>query len=206
MSELSELSVAPSAYFTTSQAAQLCVVDPRTIARWTDAGLLRSHRTAGGRRRIVRSDLLAFMKDRGIPIPGRVAPSGPLRIAVIDDEPHFAKAVRLALTRIAPGAECRVAHDGFAAGTLLGDYRPDLILLDIAMPGMSGIEVCRYVRSEPRLAGTYIVVASGHLTDEVQAQARAAGADRCIAKPLGRSELTSIVHSVISRTSQVQAL
>lgn len=181
------------AYLTTGEAARLCAVDPRTIARWMDAGLMRSHRTGGGRRRVLRSDLLSFMRARGMPLPDRAERTDRARIAVVDDDPLVVKALLRALARIVPGADCRSAHDGFLAGTLVASFRPDLVLLDVIMPGMSGVEVCEHIRSVPDLAGAAIIIVSGHLTDELRARLATAGADRCLTKPFDRGELRSAV-------------
>lgn len=196
MSVLSEMPDKPASptptLLTTGQAAKLCVVDPRTIARWADAGLLLSHRTAGGRRRIRSSDLVDFMDEHGMSVLAHDPPRQ-TRIAVVDDEPAVVRALLHMLARVAPGADCRSAHDGFSAGALLSSFRPDLVFLDIVMPGMSGIEVCKHVRSTPPLRGTAIVVVSGHLTDDLRSRMVAAGADRFIDKPFTRLEIQSAV-------------
>jgi excisionase family DNA binding protein len=184
-SETSETSgTAGSALVTTGQAARLCAVTPRTIARWVDAGLVRSHRTAGGRRRMLRSDVLAFMRQHGMPMPATGA-----RIAVVDDDPQIVRSLRRALVRLVPGADCRTAHDGFTAGALLTSFRPDLVFLDVVMPGLSGVEVCQYIRSTPELTHTAIAIISGHLTDELRARLVAVGADRIIAKPFTTADV-----------------
>jgi excisionase family DNA binding protein len=196
MSVLSEVSDAsaslPGDLLTTGQASRLCTVDPRTIARWADSGLLRSHRTAGGRRRILRSDLLDFMRTHGMPMPATESPDL-LRIAVIDDEKAVVRAILRMLAKASPDAECRSALDGFAAGALLTAFHPDLVFLDVVMPGLSGVEVCEHIRSKPELHATSIVIVSGHLTGPLRSRLTAAGADRFIEKPFTLSDIASAV-------------
>jgi len=191
---------AGASYLTTGEAARLCAVDPRTIARWMDAGLMRSHRTGGGRRRVLRSVLLSFMRARGMPLPDRAERTDRARIAVIDDDPLVVKALLRVLARIVPGADYRSAHDGFLAGALLASFRPDLVLLDVVMPGISGVEVCEHIRSTPDLAGAAIIIVSGHLTDKLRARLATAGADRCMTKPLDPGDLRSAVLELLQST------
>jgi len=200
LSEASEESVSPSrvSLLTTGQASKLCAVAPRTIARWADSGLLRSHRTVGGRRRMLRSDLLEFMRAHGMPIVSN-DPSHRLRIAVVDDERSVVRALLRMLARAAPGADCRSAHDGFSAGALLTSFHPDLVFLDIIMPGLSGVDVCEHIRSKPELYGTRVVIVTGHLTAALRAQLETVGADGFIEKPFSFGEIQSTVADLTAR-------
>ena len=200
LSESPEESGFPSAedLLTTGQASKMCAVDPRTIARWADSGLVRSHRTAGGRRRMLRSDLLDFMRSHGMPIPSN-EPSHRLRIAVVDDERPVVRALLRMLARVAPGSECQSAHDGFSAGALLTTFHPDIVFLDLVMPGVSGVAVCEHIRSKPELRGTAVVIVSGHLTAGLRARLEAVGADRFIEKPFGLGEVEAAVADLVAR-------
>jgi excisionase family DNA binding protein len=183
---------------TTGQASELCAVDPRTIARWADLGLIRSHRTAGGRRRILSSDLRDFMRARGMPVLA-VDPPHRTRIAVVDDDRAVVKALLRMLSRVAPGADCRSAYDGFSAGALLTSFRPDIVFLDIVMPGLSGVEVCEHIRAKPELQRTSVVIISGHLTAALRLRLTAAGAVRFLEKPLNLADIASALVEVAPR-------
>lgn len=189
---------------TTGEASKLCAVDARTIARWADAGLLPSHRTVGGRRRILRSDLEGFLRQHGMPmLPQRQQHLR--RIAVVDDDPRVVRALERMVLRIIPDADCRSAHDGFSAGALLTTFRPDLVFLDVIMPGLSGLEVCEYIRATPSLAKTMVVAVSGHFSKDVRARLAAVGVERCISKPFSRSELESVVAEWVKASSAPNA-
>ncbi len=107
----------------------------------------------------------------------------PYRVAIVDDEVDLTRALARAISRIIPGADCRTAADGFSAGVLFASFLPQLVLLDVVMPGMSGEVVCQRIRATPTLAKTAVVVLTGHLTDRLETRLVAAGADRCLAKP-----------------------
>ena len=188
------------ALLTTGQAAKVCAVDPRTIARWLDAGLLPSHRTVGGRRRMLHSDLLKFMRDHGMPVLVR-EPSPRPRIAVIDDDTKLVRALIRRVLRILPDADCRSAGDGFSAGALVSQFRPDLVFLDLVMPGMSGIDVCEHIRAAPELDKTTIVIVSGYLSDDLRTRLSAVGANRFISKPYSPSDIKSALADFLKSSS-----
>lgn len=139
-----------------------------------------------------RSDLLDFMNEHGMSTLAHEA-SRQTRIAVVDDEPAIVRALLRTLASVAPTAECRSAHDGFSAGALVASFQPDLVFLDVVMPGMSGVDVCAHIRRSPALRDTAIVVVSGYLTDDLRARLRAAGADGFIDKPFTRREIQAAV-------------
>lgn len=112
-------------------------------------------------------------------------------ILVADDEPTLRRLLRLTF-----GPEHRVseAADGAEAlRRLLADH-PDLAILDVAMPVMDGLAVCRAARAEPSLAGLGIVVLTGYATGN---DALAAGADRHIRKPFSPLELLATIEQVL---------
>jgi len=167
---------------TTTEAGKLCAVDRRTMLRWVDQGLLPHHRTGGGRRRILRSDLREFMAGRGMPIPRELA-SGPPRVVIVDDDPTFVASLRRFVLATVPEARVEVAEDGFAAGLLVSEVRPHLVFLDIVMPGMNGLEVLSRIRERPDLDATTVVVISGSMTPATARAIRLDGAADAMGKP-----------------------
>jgi CheY-like chemotaxis protein len=80
--------------------------------------------------------------------------------------------------------EVETAHDGLAALEKAAAFRPDLILLDIGLPGLNGYEVCRRLRQRPELANTHIVALTGWGQDEDRRRSQEAGFDLHITKPI----------------------
>ena len=137
---------------------------------------------------MLRSDLVHFMRKHGMPSLLDGAPER-ARIGVVDDDPLIVSTLLRVLRRVAPGAECRSAHDGFSAGAMLASFRPDLIFLDVIMPGLSGIDVCEYIRATPELTSTKVVVVSAHLSHVLRSRLSVAGVDGFIAKPFTTVEI-----------------
>jgi two-component system KDP operon response regulator KdpE len=118
----------------------------------------------------------------------------PPSILVVDDEPHVLHALQAALE--ARGYDVRTATNGSIALEAAAASRPDVVVLDIAMPGMDGVEVSRRLRSWTRIP---IIVLSAR-TDEIdKVRALDAGADDYITKPFGTQELLARIRAAIRR-------
>jgi DNA-binding response OmpR family regulator len=121
-------------------------------------------------------------------------PGGSLRILIVDDEPAMVGAVS-ALVGTA-GHQVVTAYDGDTALRRLAEEQPDLILLDLAMPGRDGVDVCREVR---RTSDVPIIVLTGEADELAKVEALDAGADDYVTKPFGRQELLARIRAVLRR-------
>jgi two-component system KDP operon response regulator KdpE len=118
-------------------------------------------------------------------------------VLIVDDEPSVREALRQVL--VGRGYEVRTAEDGYAALEAVALERPDVLLLDLRMPGLDGVEVSRRVRSVSRLE---IIVVSA-VTDEPQKiRALDAGADDYVTKPFSVEELLARLRSAMRRARQ----
>ncbi|MCV0402467.1 MAG: response regulator transcription factor [Chloroflexi bacterium] len=118
----------------------------------------------------------------------------PLRILVIDDEPAMIGAVA-ALVGSA-GHRVSAAYDGHEAIRRFDTDRPDLVILDLAMPGLDGLAVCQEIR---RRGETPIIVLSGEGQEAAKVEALDAGADDYVTKPFGKDELLARIRAVSRR-------
>jgi len=118
------------------------------------------------------------------------------RILVVDDEPQITRVLRTALA--AQGYAVRVAADGDAALDLFGDWPPDLLITDLSMPNLGGLDLCRKVRQ--RSATVPILVLSVKGEERTKVQALDAGADDYIVKPFGMDELLARIRAALRRS------
>lgn len=117
------------------------------------------------------------------------------KILIVDDESSARGALEVLLRR--EGFDVRDVHDGASAMAECASFRPDLILLDIVMPGMSGFEVCRRIKNTPETRLTPVVLITGLSATEDRIEGINAGADDFLSKPLDFSELLARTRSLL---------
>jgi putative two-component system response regulator len=117
------------------------------------------------------------------------------RILIVDDE--FGARTALAALLRREGWDVKDASDGAAALELCATFRPDLILLDILMPGMSGFEVCRRIKATPETRLTPVVLITGLSNTEDRIEGINAGADDFLSKPIDFNELLARTRSLL---------
>ena len=188
--------------FTTFDAAKLCHVSPLSIINWVNAGRLPAFRTPGGHRRIRKEDLVRFMRESGIPIPESLREgSGLVKILVVDDEANIRDVIAEHMASRALPYEVMTAADGFEAGRLMATFRPDVVLLDLRMPGMDGFQVCRTIKADPESTRAIVIAMTGYYTPETEARVLECGAIRCFAKPVEPSVLSGFIDSVVQQAA-----
>ncbi len=167
--------------FTTGEAAKICKVSQQTIIRCFDNGSLKGFRVPGSRfRRIPREQLYAFMKENGIPT--EALESGKRKILIVDDDEDLVDLMQDAFARDGR-FDIKTANNGFGAGMLVKEFRPDLVVLDVMLPDINGKEVCQRVRNDPTMKSVKIICISGMVEQNKIADLRAAGADDFMNKP-----------------------
>lgn len=116
------------------------------------------------------------------------------RILVVDDEPQIARVLRTGLKT--HGYDVRVAPDGVSAIETFNDWHPDLVVTDLAMPNLDGLELCHRLRAISQLP---IIVLSVRGEEKTKVQALDAGADDYVTKPFGMDELLARVRAQLRR-------
>jgi two-component system, OmpR family, response regulator RpaA len=174
------------AFYTTGDIARLCQVTKRTVITWIDSGKLKGYRIPGGRhRRVAAADLATFMKSHGIPDLERYLPRR--RILVVDDDADFAGLLEDALR---DRYEIMTAATALEAATRMEEFQPDLVLLDVRLPDVSGLDVCRHFRSGRkggRPPAIFVMSAYGR---ELERDAlNRSGADDFLSKPVSIADL-----------------
>jgi excisionase family DNA binding protein len=173
--------MAAKTVFTTGEAAKICKVSQQTIIRCFDSGQLKGFRVPGSRfRRIPRDQLYVFMRDNGIPTDA--LESGKRKVLIVDDDEELVELISDVLEKDGR-FEVRTVNNGFGAGMMLKEYRPDLIVLDVMLPDINGKEVCQTVRSDKSMDSVRIICISGMVEEDKVGELRAAGADDFMHKP-----------------------
>ena len=170
--------------YTTHEVSRLLHVNPRSVINWIEQSLLQSYRTPGGHRRIRHDDLMAFLRKHQIPTPASLV-ADKFSILIVDDDQEIIDLLKAYLERQAP-YEISTAADGITALIEVGRVKPDLLILDIMIPGVDGVEVCRRIKADSSNK-TAIIAISG--TTEHQSQVLEAGADAFMLKPVDMDKL-----------------
>jgi len=173
--------------FTTGEAAKICKVSQQTIIRCFDNGTLKGFRVPGSRfRRIPRDQLFAFMKENGIPTDA--LESGKRKVLVVDDDEELVELLVDVFDKDGR-FDTRVANNGFDAGMMVREFRPDLVVLDVMLPDINGKEVCQRVRQDDSLEAVKIICISGMVEQDKVKDLMDSGADDFMNKPFAVDQL-----------------
>jgi DNA-binding response OmpR family regulator len=119
------------------------------------------------------------------------------KVLIVDDEPNILMSVEFLMQR--GGYEVATAADGQEAMDLLGEFRPDLMILDVMMPRKNGFEVCAEVRADARLSAMPILMLTAKGREAEMKKGLSLGADAYITKPFSTHELVLKVNELLGR-------
>lgn len=179
---------------TIPEAANYCAVDRVTMWRWVKSGLLKVSVTPGRHHRILREDLEFFLISNEM-YPLATKSFHRNRVLIVDDDLMVQKTLSDALSSYKYDTE--TASDGFEAGIKISQFKPDLLILDLIMPGMDGFEVCRYIKNNPMISDIKILILSGYDTKKNREQIMNAGADDILGKPVEEEILIQHIENLM---------
>lgn len=186
----------PKDVLTTGEVARFCNVAPRTVSKWFDTGKLRGYRIPGSKdRRIPLQQLVRFMKAHGIPLNG--LETGVARILIAETDTGLADLLSKALAAEA-GYDVQVARSAFETGSIAGAFKPHVMFLDVEMPGLSGRETIRAIRSQPDLAGARLVAVSGARREGETEALKQQGFDAVLLKPFEISQAVKTIEESLT--------
>ncbi|WJW74389.1 response regulator [Thiohalobacter sp. IOR34] len=169
-------------YLSPHQVASLLHVSPVTVRHWAAQGKLSFVTTPGGHRRFPRAEVERLRRaQEGV--------GGGTRVLVVDDDRQLVGFLLEWLASLPEPLLTESAFDGFEAGRKLIEFRPQIVLLDLMMPGMDGFSVCRQIKEGNGGEAVRVITMTGYHTPENVRWARASGADACLSKPLDRDLL-----------------
>lgn len=177
------------AYLTPNEVAKWMMVSPVTVRGWAQRELLQAEVTPGGHRRFRREEVERFARQWN-----PEGNKGPLRILIVDDDQSIVGFLKELLEGGDHPVTVETAHDGFDAGRKVYAFLPNVVLLDLKMPGLSGAAVCKKIKGQPGNADIRVIGMSGHLTKKAEAELLAAGAECCLTKPIDIEQLLLQIH------------
>lgn len=121
-----------------------------------------------------------------------------MEILIVEDEIEIAQLIQLYLER--EGFSCRHCRDGLCAISVFQEHPPDLIILDLKIPGLDGLEVCARIRQQPSVKDPYILMLTAKGEENDRIVGLSTGADDYMVKPFSPKELVARVRSLLRRT------
>lgn len=184
--------------FSALEVANICGVVNQTAINWVKNGYLKAFTTPGGQYRIYAEDFVSFLVEREMRIPRELidlvpGSNGQKKILIIDDDKDLNEVLHDSFLMKLEGYTVLQAFDGFEAGKILQAEKPDVVILDINLPGIDGHELCSRIKSDKDLGNPVIISISG-LNDIVEEEKiLSLGADAFFPKPLNFDKLADAV-------------
>lgn len=185
--------------FTTGEVANICHVTINAVKKWIAAGKLKAFRTPGGHYRVLKADFEAFIEkykfNENIILPGKNN-----KVLIVDDESNVLEFIKATLEASGEDYEIETAVDGYDALIKVGEFNPDLLIIDIRMPRLDGVEVCKRLKSNKQTSEMRILAVTAFGSDEMKNIVKA-GADNCLSKPLSTSDVKNNVKRLLKQNS-----
>jgi excisionase family DNA binding protein len=181
-------------YLTPKETAAYLKVSTETVRQWAKTGLLKAETTLGGHRRFNRDDVTRFastLQNR----EQRKQVNPKHRVLIVDDDKQYVKFVEELVQGFSSDIVTEKAYDGFEAGHKIDQFKPTVIILDLVMPNINGIEVCRYLKQNEQTKHIRIIATTGFTSDLNVQNFLQAGAEAVLDKPLNEDLLRQVLLS-----------
>lgn len=193
-----------------SEAADEAKVLTSTIRHYTDIGLLRvagysdgGHRLYSREETLDRLNRIQALSKRGLSLSEIKkefeSKEKVKKILIVDDEVEVVEVITELFKLKNPEWQLKVATDGFMAGRMLSEFYPDLVILDLMLPGVDGFDICRHIRQDSELKGVIILAITGYDSPEMKKKIMDSGADDYLAKPMDNKVLVEKVQKLLSQ-------
>jgi excisionase family DNA binding protein len=175
------------------QVADICRVSKKTVLNWIYDGALKAFTTYGGHYRVWPANIKKFLDETGMDIPFDFVDERTTHVLIIDDDEDYAQVLKNAIKSEMPGVEVTNTDDGYEGLMLIGEIKPQLVILDIKMPRLDGFQVLELLKARQAEHDTKVVVVSGFLDEATKAKLAQTIADRALDK---LSDINSLVKTI----------
>ena len=175
--------------YSSVQLARILGIHRVTVTNWIKQGALKAARTPGGRYKVAKRDLIAFLDQRGIRVPSFIKTVDKKLVVAIDDEEHVLNTLKEYFARedLVFMYELKTFLDAIDAALYIGDSKPDTVLLNLVMPQLDGFHLAQKIKEiRPQ---TRIVAITSHGNEEDLVSLKRRGVDALVTKPLALKAL-----------------
>lgn len=187
--------------YSTAYVAQRLGVSVPTVQRWVDAGHLKAWKTLGGHRRIDARSAERLFQSRHLPEDagaGRAAIASP-GIVIVEDNPDDREVLAALCEEALPGARVTLADNGFMGLVAIGQETPDIVVTDIVMPKMDGLEMLRQLARHPDVRPRLLVAASSRPRELLSPEAGLPPGVVFVSKPIDPEPFMRLLRDALAR-------
>ena len=177
------------------EVANICGVVNQTAINWIRNGYLTAFSTPGGQYRVYLEDLIEFMNKRNMKIPAELLETQStlnkksVSILVVDDDKGLNQVVTKYLEKELSDVKLFQAFDGFEAGAIIADKKPNIILLDLDLPGVKGEDLCVKINNSEEFGKPIVCVMTALKDSGIEERLKGLGAIHFFVKPLNLVEI-----------------
>ena len=190
-----------SKLLTTGDVARLCGFSPSAVLQWIRGGKLAAYSSPGGQYRVDPQELLSFLREHNMRVPPELSPEEGYRILIVDDDERIRDLFVQILTESDIPCVVETAKNGVVGCMKIPIFKPHLVTLDIVMPELDGVEMCRSVKATDKFGDIKVLLVTGFPDDERLQAALDAGADDWLAKPVDVRLLIEKVSTLLGISS-----
>lgn len=185
------------------EVANICGVVNQTAINWIRNGYLKAFSTPGGQYRIYLEDLVDFMKDRNMKIPTELLEASQQKksisasILIVDDDRGLNQVVTKFIEKEIPDLSIFQAFDGFEAGAIMAEKKPNIILLDLDLPGVNGEDLFKKINASEEFDKPVVCVMTAFKDETVLDRLKDNGVENFFIKPLNLVEISDTVKDLV---------
>jgi len=179
------------------QVAEICRVSKKTVLNWIYDGALKAFTTYGGHYRIWPANVKRFLDAAGMDIPFDFVDDRTTHILIIDDDQAYSQMLRDAILAEIASVEVVTTDDGYEGLMLIGEIRPQLVILDIKMPKLDGFQVLELLKTRKTEHDMKVLVVSGYLDKSTKEQISKTIAEGAVDKLTDTSTLLKTIGAML---------
>jgi CheY-like chemotaxis protein len=178
-------------YLSPGETAEIFKVTPASLRGWTSKGIIRAETTQGGHRRYPLSEVFRLAQNKGVDLERSLFTS--IKLLIVDSEAEHGREIRESLRSVIGISEIEVAQEGFMAGYLLTQFKPDVVLLDLDMPSIDSAYVCGFIKHDIQTKFIRVIAMCSHGSELQQQKIISLGAETCLCKPFSTDHLKQAI-------------